>query len=53
MGLPDTSQRPRRTRWDGYIPVYEGEQDDDSSVKVSGRQAAKAGVQTEVAVRRT
>jgi Cu(I)/Ag(I) efflux system membrane fusion protein len=36
-----------------YIPVYEGEQDDDSSVKVSPGKLQKAGVQTEVAERRT
>src|SRR5258706_4442537 len=36
-----------------YIPVYEGEQDDDSSVKVSAGKLQKAGVQTEVAERRT
>ncbi len=36
-----------------YLPVYEGEQDDDSSVKVSPGKLQKAGVQTEVAERRT
>jgi Cu(I)/Ag(I) efflux system membrane fusion protein len=35
-----------------YIAVYEGEQDDDSSVKVSAGKQQKAGVQTEVAERR-
>jgi len=33
--------------------VYEGEQDDDSSVKPSAGKLQKAGVQTEVAERRT
>ncbi|MFX5393225.1 efflux RND transporter periplasmic adaptor subunit, partial [Acinetobacter baumannii] len=32
---------------------YEGEQDDDSSVKVSAGKLQKAGVQTEVAERRS
>jgi Cu(I)/Ag(I) efflux system membrane fusion protein len=36
-----------------YLPVYEGEQDDDSSVKVSAGKLQKAGVQTELAERRT
>lgn len=36
-----------------YIPVYDGEQDDDSSVKVSAGKLQKAGVQTELAERRT
>jgi Cu(I)/Ag(I) efflux system membrane fusion protein len=35
-----------------YLPVYEGEQDDDSSVKVSAGKLQKAGVQTEVVERR-
>jgi Cu(I)/Ag(I) efflux system membrane fusion protein len=36
-----------------YLPVYEGEQDDDSSVKVSAGKLQKAGVQSEVVERRT
>lgn len=36
-----------------YIPVYEGEQDDDSSVKVSAGKLQKAGVQIEAAELRT
>lgn len=54
MGLPDTSPTPKRDSMGmDYIPVYEGEQDDDSSVKVSAGKLQKAGVQTEVAERRT
>jgi len=54
MGLPDTSPTPKKDSMGmDYIPVYEGEQDDDSSVKVSAGKLQKAGVQTEVAVRRT
>jgi Cu(I)/Ag(I) efflux system membrane fusion protein len=53
MGLPDTSPTPKKDSMGmDYIPVYEGEQDDDSSVKVSAGKLQKAGVQTEVAERR-
>src|SRR3981081_1554613 len=54
MGLPDTSPVPKKDSMGmDYLPVYEGEQDDDSSVKVSAGKLQKAGVQTEVAERRT
>jgi membrane fusion protein, copper/silver efflux system len=54
MGLPDTSPTPKKDPMGmDYLPVYEGEQDDDSSVKVSAGKLQKAGVQTEVAERRT
>src|SRR5713226_4211471 len=54
MGLPDTSPTPKKYSMGmDYLPVYEGEQDDDSSVKVSVGKLQKAGVQTEVAERRT
>ncbi|MBA2399316.1 MAG: efflux RND transporter periplasmic adaptor subunit [Bradyrhizobium sp.] len=54
MGLPDTSSTPKKDSMGmDYLPVYEGEQDDDSSVKVSAGKLQKAGVQTEVAERRT
>jgi membrane fusion protein, copper/silver efflux system len=54
MGLPDTSPTPKKDSMGmDYLPVYEGEQDDDSSVKVSAGKQQKAGVQTEVAERRT
>jgi Cu(I)/Ag(I) efflux system membrane fusion protein len=53
MGLPDTSPVPKKDSMGmDYLPVYEGEQD-DSSVKVSAGKLQKAGVQTEVAERRT
>ena len=53
MGPPDTSPTPKKDSMGmDYIPVYEGEQDDDSSVKVSAGKLQKAGVQTEVAERR-
>lgn len=54
MGLPDTSPTPKKDSMGmDYLPVYEGEQDDDSSVKVSAGKLQKAGVQSEVAERRT
>jgi Cu(I)/Ag(I) efflux system membrane fusion protein len=54
MGLPDTSPTPKKDSMGmDYLPVHEGEQDDDSSVKVSAGKLQKAGVQTEVAERRT
>ena len=54
MGLPDTSPAPKKDSMGmDYLPVYEGEQDDDSSVKVSAGKLQKAGVQTELAERRT
>src|SRR4030088_3155895 len=54
MGLPDTSPIPKKDSMGmDYLPVYEGDQDDDSSVKVSAGKLQKAGVQTEVVERRT
>jgi Cu(I)/Ag(I) efflux system membrane fusion protein len=54
MGLPDTSLTPKKDSMGmDYLPVYEGDQDDDSSVKVSAGKLQKTGVQTEVAERRT
>ena len=54
MGLPDTSPTPKKDPMGmDYLPVYEGEQDDDSSVKVSAGKLQKAGVQIEGAERRT
>ncbi len=50
MGLPDTSPTPKKDSMGmDYLPVYEGEQDDDSSVKVSAGKLQKAGVRTETA----
>ncbi len=54
MGLPDTSPTPKKDSMGmDYLPVYEGEQDDDSTVKVSAGKLQKGGVQLEVAERRT
>src|SRR5499427_1851079 len=49
MGLPDTSPVPKKD-WMGmdYIPVYEGEQQDDAkTVKVSLDKSQRSGVRTE------
>src|SRR6516164_8882244 len=49
MGLPDTSPVPKKD-WMGmdYIPVYEGEdQDDGKTVKVSLDKIQRSGVRTE------
>ena len=54
MGLPDTSPTPKKDSMGmDYLPVYEGEQDDDSLVKVSAGKLQKAGVRTETAEFRT
>ena len=54
MGLPDTSPTPKKDSMGmDYTPVYEGEQDDDSSVKISAGKLQKAGVQIEAAEQRT
>lgn len=54
MGLPDKSPTPKKDNMGmDYLPVYENEQDDDSSVKLSTGKLQKTGVQTELAERRT
>jgi membrane fusion protein, copper/silver efflux system len=54
MGLPDKSSTPKKDNMGmDYLPVYEGDEDDDSSVKVSAGKLQKTGVRTEVAERRT
>lgn len=54
MGLPDTSPIPKKDSMGmSYLPVYEGEQDDESSIKVSEGKLQKAGVRTEAAELRT
>ena len=50
MGLPDTSPTPKKDSMGmDYIPVYESEQDDASSVKLTAGKLQKTGVRTEVA----
>jgi Cu(I)/Ag(I) efflux system membrane fusion protein len=50
MGLPDTSPVPKKD-WMGmdYIPVYEGEEEDGSTVRVSLDRVQRSGVRTEPA----
>jgi Cu(I)/Ag(I) efflux system membrane fusion protein len=54
MGLPDTSPVPKKD-WMGmdYIPVYEGEEDDPSTVRVSLDRVQRSGVRTEAVERRS
>ena len=49
MGLPDTSPVPKKDSMGmDYIPVYEGEeQDDGKTVKVSLDKVQRSGVRTE------
>ncbi len=53
MGLADTSPVPKK---DGmgmdYIPVYEGDETDDGSVKLSPGKIQRSGVKSEPATRR-
>ena len=53
MGLPDTSPVPKK---DGmgmdYIPVYEGEDADDGSVRLSAGKMQRTGVKSEAAAMR-
>lgn len=54
MGLPDTSPVPKKDPMGmDYIPVYEGEDDDGSTVRVSLDRVQRAGVRTEVAEMRS
>ena len=47
MGLPDTSPVPKKDSMGmDYIPVYEGEDSDDGSIKVSPGKIQRTGVQT-------
>jgi Cu(I)/Ag(I) efflux system membrane fusion protein len=53
MGLPDTSPTPKKDSMGmDYIPVYEGEDSDDGSVKVSPGKIQRTGVKSEPAARR-
>lgn len=48
MGLPDTSPMPKKDSMGmDYIPVYEGEDDDGSVVKVSLGKLQRTGVRSE------
>jgi Cu(I)/Ag(I) efflux system membrane fusion protein len=53
MGLPDTSPKPKRDSMGmDYIPVYEGEDSDDGSIKLSPGKIQRSGVKSEPAMRR-
>ena len=50
MGLPDTSPVPKKDSMDmAYIPVYEDEEDDGTTVKVGLDKVQRAGVKSEPA----
>ncbi|MDK4718802.1 efflux RND transporter periplasmic adaptor subunit [Rhizobium sp. CNPSo 3968] len=50
MGLPDTSKVPKKDSMGmDYIPIYEGEQSDTSTVKVSLGKLQRTGVKTATA----
>src|SRR5260370_29273159 len=54
IGMPDTSPTPKKDSMGmDYIPVFEDEQEDSSSVKVRPGKLQKTGVRTEAAERRT
>lgn len=47
MGLPDTSPSPKKDSMGmDYIPVYEGDDSDDGTVKVSPGKIQRTGVET-------
>ncbi len=54
MGLPDTSPTPKKDSMGmDYIPVYEGEDEPASGVKISTEKLQKIGVRTAKVERRT
>jgi membrane fusion protein, copper/silver efflux system len=53
MGLPDTSPTPKKDSMGmDYIPVYEGDDNDDGSVKLSPGRIQRTGVKSQPAARR-
>ncbi|MBL6650612.1 MAG: efflux RND transporter periplasmic adaptor subunit [Reyranella sp.] len=53
MGLPDTSRTPKKDSMGmDYIPVYEGEDEDGATVKVSLGKLQRTGVRSERVERR-
>jgi len=53
MGLPDVSKTPKKDSMGmDYIPVYEGEDDDGSTVKISPGKLQRIGVASEPAALR-
>ncbi len=54
MGLPDTSTIPKKDPMGmDYVPVYEGDDIDDGSVKLSPGKIQRTGVKSEPVQRRT
>ncbi|RWA97371.1 efflux RND transporter periplasmic adaptor subunit [Mesorhizobium sp.] len=52
MGLPDTSPVPKKDSMGmDYIPVFEGEEEDGSTVKVAAGKLQRTGVKTGAAAR--
>ena len=52
MGLPDTSPTPKKDSMGmDYIPVYDGEATDDTTVTVSAGKIQRTGVKTTLATR--
>lgn len=52
MGLPDTSPSPKKDSMGmDYIPVYAGEDEDGSTVKVAAGKLQRTGVRSEVATK--
>lgn len=52
MGLPDTSPTPKKDSMGmDYLPVYAGEDDDGSTVKVEAGKLQRTGVRSEVATK--
>jgi membrane fusion protein, copper/silver efflux system len=53
MGLPDTSPTPKKESMGmDYIPVYEGDDTDDGSVKLSPGKIQRTGAKSEPAAKR-
>lgn len=53
MGLPDTSPVPKKDSMGmDYLPVYEGDEEDGSTVKISPGKLQRTGVRSEPAARR-
>jgi Cu(I)/Ag(I) efflux system membrane fusion protein len=53
MGLPDTSPAPKKDSMGmDYVPIYEGEDTDDGSVKLSPGKIQRTGAKSEVVVKR-
>src|SRR5438445_9834413 len=53
MGLPEVSPTPKKDSMGmDYIPVYEGEDSDDGSVRLSPGKIQRTGVRSEPAARR-